>query len=70
MINNTLQYERIGLATEKPDILTGLPLNISGAITGDSKMKYIPLTQGKFTIIDDGDFEWLNKHKWCAYWNK
>jgi len=35
-------------------------------------MKRIPLTQGKFSIVDDDDFEWLSKHKWtfngyCAY---
>ena len=24
----------------------------------------ISLTQGRFTIVDDGDFEWLNQHKW------
>ena len=39
MINSNIQFERIGLATEKSDILTGLPLNNSGTITGDSKMK-------------------------------
>ena len=27
-------------------------------------MKYIPLTQGKFAIVDDADFEWLNQFKW------
>lgn len=25
----------------------------------------IPLTQGKFAIIDDDDFEKVNIHKWC-----
>lgn len=29
-------------------------------------MKTIPLTQGKVAIVDDVDFDELNRHKWCA----
>lgn len=32
-------------------------------------MKLIPLTQGKFAKVDDADFDWLNKWKWCAIKN-
>lgn len=33
-------------------------------------MKIIPLTQNKYTKVDDTDFEWLSKWSWCVYWNK
>lgn len=29
-------------------------------------MKHIPLTQGQQAIVDDADFDWLNRWKWRA----
>jgi hypothetical protein len=33
-------------------------------------MRKIPLTQGKFALVDDCDFDSLNQFKWCAGVNK
>ena len=32
-------------------------------------MKEIMLSQGRVALVDDNDFEWLNKFKWYFGWN-
>ena len=32
-------------------------------------MREIPLTQGQVALVDDEDFEELNRFKWCASWD-
>ena len=32
--------------------------------------KRIPLTQGKFAIVDDEDYDWLMQWKWCIFKSK
>lgn len=40
---------------------------LSGTIAGDSCMKHIPLTQGKFAIVDDEDFKEISQYRWFAH---
>ncbi|MEN6578328.1 MAG: HNH endonuclease [Phycisphaerales bacterium] len=32
----------------------------------DDSIRFIPLTRGKFAIVDAGDYEWLSKYRWCT----
>ena len=41
----------------------------AGFFIGDT-MKKLPLTQGKFALVDDADFLWLNQWKWAFLVNK
>ena len=33
-------------------------------------IRYIPLTRGKFAIVDTADYEWLSQYKWLATGNE
>ena len=55
------------VAPEESDFLTGLPHRLfQDTIAGDSIMKRIILTQGKFAIVDDIDFRKVSRIKWRA----
>lgn len=36
-------------------------------MTDSSNIKFIPLTQGQFAIVDADDYEWLSKFRWKAH---
>ena len=32
----------------------------------DDSIRYIPLTRGKYAIVDAADYEWLSQYRWCV----
>lgn len=61
------QLESYVFGSLKPSFV--LPRRAVYVVKDDNIMsKRIPLTQSQFATVDDKDYEWLSKYKWCAVW--
>ena len=59
VLNQSVINPEISGAAPRPQVRSSVP-----ADKGQSRL--IPLTQGKFAIVDIEDYEWLSKYKWYA----
>jgi len=62
-------YWRINLelsTSARPCPFAGTPVGRCASFKEDVMSRRIPLTQGKYAIVDDADYEWLSQWKWYA----
>ncbi len=60
-----IQNDKTCRSTLRVEMLIVYPTS-AGLFFRDDIMKRIPLTQGKFALVDNEDFEWLSQWKWQA----
>lgn len=49
-----------------PTILDSGTMRQLDSSTERKVVREIPLTQGKVALVDDEDYDWLSRHRWCA----
>lgn len=70
IINNLqLRVDRFSGRKARHPNLPATQTNL-GTIIGDSIVKYIPLTQGKFAIVDDEDYDRISELNWFVMNNQ
>ncbi len=62
-----LKYSADRVAPEKQDSPSCLPRKSKHGERLEVAMRLIPLTKGKFAMVDDEDFERAIAFKWCAF---
>ena len=61
-VNKNIKANRVSTRTH----CVRAGINSVGFFLGDNEMKRIPLTQNKFAMVDDEDFDELSKYNWCV----
>ena len=69
LCNNKQGSEQKYYVVARNDSCTSFKASRQPPTSKDDGARLIPLTQGRFAIVDAADYERLAKYKWCAYRN-